>query len=596
VANRLCYGDNLVILRDHVPDDSVDLVYLDPPFNSNRDYNVIFRDESGRKSDAQMIAFKDTWHWGPSAELLYADLTNTSRHHGTVSPQLSSLVAGLRDALGTNQVMAYLTEMAMRLVEMHRVLKPTGSLYLHCDPTASHYLKLILDAIFDPRNFRNEIIWKRANAHNDPRRFGRVSDTLLYYSKTDRPTWNSQHTPYRAGYYDSHFTMDKDGRYFRTVPLDAPRHGLGTPALLYGWKGKLPAATRTWAVREEIMEKYEAEGVLRYTKTGTPTLLEYADEMPGVPLQNIWTDIPPVNPQARERLGYPTQKPLALLERIIRASTNPGDVVLDPFCGCGTALVAAHKLGREWIGIDVTYLAIGVMKQRLRDAFGLTDIEVINEFTEAEGIREMAKTPAGRYQIQWWALDKVDASPVGGIEKKGADRGIDGVRVFTDDGRGLEKILISVKSGQIGPSMIRDLRGVVEREKAAIGVFVSVNSPTPDMEREATVAGFYHSQAYGTDFPRLQILTTDDILAGKKIDAPMALRLPPLKAPTVIPLADQVDQLALDLFRKVAKKAQPEQKALTLIDKEVIQQMRRQLSQRQLVTEPQLGPADLQTA
>lgn len=266
---------------------------------------------------------------------------------------VAEVMRAMRSVLGENDMMAYLTMMTVRLLELHRVLKATGSLYLHCDPTASHYLKIVMDDIFGAENYRNEIIWKRANAHNDPKNFGRVSDTILYYSKSAGPVWNAQYTEYREDYYKSHYKQDPDGRYYRTVPLDAPRHGQGSANLIYEWHGKLPAHTRTWAVRRETMEQYEHEGRIRYTKTGTPTLLKYADEMLGVPLQNIWTDIPPVNPQAQERLGYPTQKPVALLERIITASSNEGDTVLNPFCGCGTTIHAAEKLRRTWIGIDI---------------------------------------------------------------------------------------------------------------------------------------------------------------------------------------------------------------------------------------------------
>jgi site-specific DNA-methyltransferase (adenine-specific) len=525
-TNLLYYGDNLEILRRYLPDESVDLVYLDPPFNSKRDYNVIFKDESGNRSDAQMVAFEDTWHWGPAAEMQYAYLTNTLHNDGRIPDSVSTIVAAFRSAIGTNQMAAYLVEMAARLVELHRVLKRTGSLYLHCDPTASHYLKLLLDAVFGPRNFRNEIVWKRANAHNDPKRFGRVSDTLLYYSKGISPIWNTQHTPYREGYYKSHYKVDADGRYFRTVPLDAPKHGEGSPGLLYEWKGKLPAETRTWAVVRGQMKRYETDGRLRYTRTGTPTLMQYADEMPGVPLQNIWTDIPPVNPQARERIGWDTQKPLALLQRVITASSNPGDIVLDPFCGCGTALVASERLKRRWIGIDVTYLAISVMKSRLRDSCGLDDVKVVNQPTEVEGARQLAQSSDGRYQFQWWALGLVDARPIGGLEKKGRDRGIDGRLTFTDQHGALKGVLVSVKSGHVNSGMVRDLKGTVEREKAAIGLFVTLDEPSREMRLEASTAGFYHSSLWNREYPRLQILTIKGLLAGHKP------ALPPFVLPT----------------------------------------------------------------
>lgn len=516
-TNVLYYGDNLRILREDIPDASVDLIYLDPPFSSQRDYNLIFKDTTGTgEATAQIQAFEDTWHWGQEAEATLRYLTTTAEHSGRVPERVSTLMDALVRGTGRNDMTAYLVMMAPRLVEMHRVLKPTGSIYLHCDPTASHYLKLLMDAVFDPRNFRNEIIWKRANAHNDPRRFGRISDTLLYYGKTDRPSWNPQHTPYREEYYETHFKKDESGRYYRTVPLDAPRHGAGSPALIYEWKGKLPAPSRTWAVRREKMEEYENRGLIRYTKTGTPTLLQYADDMPGVPLQNIWTDIPPVNPQAKERLGYPTQKPLALLERIVLASSKIGDVVLDPFCGCGTAIVAAHKTGRRWIGIDITHLAIAVMRARLRDVFGIEKVAVIGEPVDLAGARALAAEETdGRYQFQWWALSLVDARRVGEEKKKGADRGIDGLITFAEQG-GMKRVLVSVKSGHVTLDQVRALVGTVDRERAAMGIFITLEDATRPMRQEALSAGYYHSELWGKDFPKIQIATIRDLLMGKR--------------------------------------------------------------------------------
>jgi len=323
--NTLYYGDNLDVLERHIAAESVDLVYLDPPFNSNASYNVLFAEHNGKQAAAQIKAFEDTWRWDESAAEAYLCVVEGG---GKVSLAMQAF----RTLLGNSNMLAYLAMMAPRLVELRRVLKPTGSIYLHCDPTASHYLKLLMDAVFGPQNYKNEITWKRANAHNDPKRFGRISDCILFYSKSEKFIWNTQHTEYRDAYYESHYKKDQDGRFYRTVPLDAPKHGEGSIGLLYEWKGKWPAKTRTWSIIKEKMEDYEARGLIRYTRTGTPTLLQYADEMAGVPLQNIWTDIPPVNPQAFERQGYPTQKPVALLERIIKASSNEGDVVLDPFC------------------------------------------------------------------------------------------------------------------------------------------------------------------------------------------------------------------------------------------------------------------------
>lgn len=518
--NTLFYGDNLPILREHIANESIDLVYLDPPFNSKRTYNVLFKDESGKESEAQITAFDDTWHWNAAAEQTYQDLVTAT------SPQVANMMSALRQFIGSNQMMAYLVMMAARLAELHRVLKPTGSLYLHCDPTASHYLKIVLDTIFGPQNFKNEITWKRANAHNDPKRFGRISDIIFYYSKTANPIWNTQYTAYREDYYKSHFKQDAQGRYYRTVPLDAPRHGAGPSTLLYEWRGKWPASSRTWAVQKETMEEYERKGLLRYTRTGTPTLLQYADEMPGVPLQDIWTDIPPVNPQAAERLGYPTQKPLALLERIVQSSSNPGDVVLDPFCGCGTTIAAAHKLGRRWIGIDITHLSIALQKYRLKDSFGLVekkDYTVIGEPEDVPAAYQLAQDD--RYQFQWWALSLVKARPLGETGgkqgKKGSDKGIDGIITFIDDHIGKAKqILVQVKSGKVKSGDIRDLRGTLDRENGAMGVFITLEPPSKDMLAEAVSTGYYHSPGWDKDYPKLQILTVEELLKGAEVKMP----------------------------------------------------------------------------
>ncbi len=518
MPNALYYGDNLAVLREHAADESVDLVYLDPPFNSNASYNVLFRERSGEESPAQIQAFTDTWEWTQETELTFErDIIGNP----AVPSAVKDMITAFRQFIGRNAMMAYLVMMAPRLVELRRVLKPTGSIYLHCDPTASHYLKLLMDAVFGTTNFRNEIVWRRANAHNDPKRFGRISDTILYYTKSGSATWITQHTPYREEYYDSHFSVDADGRYYRTVPLDAPRHGEGSTNLLYEWFGKWPAPTRTWAVRRETMEQYERDGLLRYTRTGTPTLVKYADEMPGVPLQNIWGDIPPVNPQARERLGYPTQKPEALLERIVRASSNEGDVVLDPFCGCGTAVVAAHKLGRQWLGIDITHLAVALMKNRLKTVFDLDagqDYEVIGEPQDEGSARALWEQDP--YQFQFWAVSLLEAQPQS-EQRRGADRGVDGMLYFIDGQRRTpQKTVIQVKGGRVSSPQVRDLVGVVEREKAAIGLFISLEPPTRDMRQEAAAAGFYHSDLWARDFPKIQLRTVGEMLSGQGFELP----------------------------------------------------------------------------
>jgi len=516
--NTLFYGDNLDILREYIPNESVDLIYLDPPFNSARNYNVLFRDESGKFSEAQIEAFEDTWHWTHQAESTYHELV-------TGAPdRVSRMIAALRELVGTNQVMAYLVMMAARLVELHRVLKPTGSLYLHCDPTASHYLKLVMDAIFDPINFRNEIIWRRYGAHNDvgqgSRHWGRVHDVILFYTKVPAQKWHQVYTSLDPKYVEHTYRRvdPETGRRFTTTPLTGPGGAAkGNP--VFEWKGH----TRAWRYSRETMERLDREGKLYYSRTGYPRQKLYLDESKGVPVQDAWNDIPSLSGSHSERLGYPTQKPLALLERIITASTDVGDIVLDPFAGCGTTIAAAQKLGRKWIGIDVTHLSIALLKYRLCAMFPDAEFEVIGEPEDLSSACQLAQDD--RYQFQWWALSLMKAKPLGGdggkVGKKGADRGIDGVINFVDDNTGKPKrVLVQVKSGHVRSGDIRDLRGTVEREGAAIGVYVTLEEPTREMTREAVTAGYYHSSGWQQDYSKIQILTIEQLLHGAEIKMP----------------------------------------------------------------------------
>ncbi len=520
--NRLYYGDNLAILREHIPNESVDLIYLDPPFNSNRSYNVLFRDESGGEAEAQLVAFEDSWHWGPSAEATYQELV-------TQAPaNVAAMIGALRQFIGANQMMAYLVMMAVRLVELHRVLKPTGSLYLHCDPTASHYLRVILDAVFGGEKLLNEIIWKRTGAHSSSRKFGPVHDVILYYSKTSEYCWLPQFRPHSEEYLASKYRYkDADGRVYRLDNLTAAgiRHGSSGKT----WKGINPTARGYhWKFTVEKLEDLNAAGRIYWpTKGSVPQYKRYLDEVHGTALQDIWDDIPPINSQAAERLGYPTQKPVALLERIIQASSNPGDLCLDPFCGCGTTIEAAQKLNRQWIGIDITHLAIALQKHRLKDAFGLEpgkDYAVVGEPPDIGGARELASED--RYKFQWWALSLVQARPLGGAPrgkegKKGSDQGVDGLILFFDDATEKPKrALVQVKSGRVSSRDIRDLCGTVNREQAAIGVFITLEEPTDAMMREAVSAGFYRSPGWQRDYPKIQVVTVEQLLHGRKVDMP----------------------------------------------------------------------------
>ena len=525
----LYYGDNLDILRRYIPDESVDLVYLDPPFNSNRAYNVIFKDESGNSTDAQLLAFEDTWHWGPDAEAQYAYLTNTARNQGRVPSTVSTIIAALRSGIGENQMMAYLVEMAVRLVELRRVLKATGSIWLHCDPTASHYLKVLLDALFGAEQFRNEVIWKRSDSHNDAtqgaRQMGRIHDVLLFYTRSDDYMFNVQRMPLSQHTADGWYRhLDDDGRRYNLDNATAAKPGGDTS---YEFHGVRPPEGRYWAYSRANMDKLWDEGRIVITATNKLYIKRYLDESKGVPLQDLWLDIDMLRgfSSSKERLGFPTQKPLALLERVISLSSNPGDIVLDPFCGCGPALVAAQKLDRKWVGIDVTYLSIAVMRARLKDSFGLADVAVIGQPTEVDGARAMLVETGlqGQYQFQWWALDLVGAQPMGGVQKKGADRGIDGVISFSTGPHGeVGRALVSVKSGSVNSGMVRDLKGVLDREKAEIGLFITLEEPSGPMQLEATTAGVYHSELSGRDYQRIQILTIRQLLEEHRMpDLPL---------------------------------------------------------------------------
>ncbi|MDQ6769620.1 MAG: site-specific DNA-methyltransferase [Gemmatimonadota bacterium] len=512
--NLLYYGDNLDVLRRHGKDESVDLVYLDPPFNSARNYNVLFAEQDGSRAAAQIKAFEDTWEWNEQSSATYHAVVESGG-------KVSEVLQALRMIVGDSDMLAYLAMMAPRLVELRRVLKPTGSLYLHCDPTAARYLNVLLDGVFGPENFRSEIIWKRSSAHSDTKQgrkiHGHIHDTILFYTKSDEWTWNPIYSPYDEEYVEAFYSHVEDGtgRRYQLDNLTAAKPG---GDVSYEFHGTKPYKGRYWAYSRENMEQFYREGRLHFPANGgTPRYKRYLDEMPGVPLQDVWTDIRPIGAQAAERLGYPTQKPEALLERIIACSSNEGDVVLDPFCGCGTAVAAAENLKRRWIGIDITHLAVALIKNRLRTAFGdRAEYEVLGEPVSLDDAEELAASDP--YQFQWWALGLVGARPA--EQKKGADRGIDGRLYFRDGmpGDKTRQIILSVKAGHVTTSQVRDLVGVLDREKAAIGVLISFEKPTKPMEREAASAGVFET-AWGSH-PRVQLLTVGELLEGKQINAP----------------------------------------------------------------------------
>jgi len=514
--NRLLFGDNLPWLRNReiFPNASVDLVYLDPPFNSNADYNVLFHEASGEASQAQFHAFTDTWNWADAAQT-YAEFVDDCPNTAVVE-----MMDALHDFLRNSPMMAYLAMMAPRLVELHRILKPTGSLYLHCDPTASHYLRMLLDGIFGAENFRTEIVWKRTNVHNDSKTWSRVSDTIFFYSKSSDFAWNPPYQKHSEDYVEAKYgNRDEKGRYFTLDNMTSPAP---RPNMMYEWKGHA-SPPNGWRYSKETMAKLDGEGRIWYPddKSKRPRLKRFLDEMPGRLIDNVWTDISPSNSQAIERLGYPTQKPQALLERIILASSNPGDMVLDPFCGCGTTIHAAQKLGRQWIGIDVTYLAINLIKRRLKDAFG-NDVQFKEQGqpTDFGSAKELARLD--KWQFQQWALSLIDARPRTEGDGKGADRGVDGLLYFYESKDKREKILVQVKGGAVKRNDMATLLGDVNNQKFVGGILITLEKPTKPMREEAADAGRYTSKLWhDKDYPKIQILTVEGLLDGsERVDGP----------------------------------------------------------------------------
>ena len=512
--NQLYFGDNLEILRQHIPVDSVDLIYLDPPFNSNATYNMLFKEPSGEQSAAQIAAFEDTWIWGPQSEVAFDEAVMAG------PPNLAELLKALRQVLGPSNMLAYLSMMAVRLVEMHRVLKPTGSLFLHCDPTASHYIKLVLDNIFSPKNFRNEIIWERSQPKGHAKlRFSRCHDTIFFYSKSEKSLFNPQYAEHDPAYLERfyRYVEPETGRRYTLDNLLNPHKE--RPNLTYEFPPG-SGTVRVWRWTQERMMEAWKEGRVVIAEGGVARYKRYLDEMSGTSIKDLWCDIEHLHGSSREYLGYQTQKPEALLERIIRAGSNEGNVVLDPFCGCGTAVAVAERLKRRWIGIDVTYLAIDLIRKRLQDSFKnelapYEEIGIPRDLPSAERLFKL-----NPFQFECWALAALGARSA--REKRGADRGIDGVMNLRDEYSGeYKRIILQVKGGHVTVSQVRDLKGVLDREKAEMGVFLTLKRPTRQMREEAAAAGsFLDPQFPEHRFPRLQILTIEDLFVGRKVALP----------------------------------------------------------------------------
>ncbi|MCJ2067810.1 restriction endonuclease [Methylobacterium sp. J-030] len=508
MSGTLYFGDNLDVLREHIRDESVDLIYLDPPFNSAASYNVLFKAPDGKNSTSQIRAFEDTWSWNDASERAFDDVMRCNRS------EVSNVLRAMRQFLGENDMMAYLAMMAVRIIELHRALKHTGTLYLHCDPTASHYLKIILDATFGPDRFLNEVIWRRTSAHsNATLKLASVHDIVLIYTKGQKFAWNQPFTAYDDAYVREHFVhRDLDGRVFRRSDLVNPAV---RPNLRYDYTASNGITYKPhhngWKVSLEVMKRLDEEGRLFFPAKEDARLRKkiYLDESPGVPLTDVWSDLPPIHASSQERLGYPTQKPVALLERILQMSSSPGDVILDPFCGCGTAVHAAQKLDRRWVGIDVTPLAVNLIARRLKAAFPGIVYEVRGIPKDMDGARELAARDKHLFQL--WATDLIGAQPYRD-GKKGADGGIDGMVYFKPDGRTTKAAIVSVKGGaNVNVAHIRDLRGTIERLHEPMGIFVTLHPPSEPMRREAAAAGLYDA-GFGKPTPKIQIVTIEDAL------------------------------------------------------------------------------------
>ncbi|HBW56780.1 MAG TPA: site-specific DNA-methyltransferase [Oscillatoriales bacterium UBA8482] len=518
MVNQLFYGDNLEVLRKYIKDESIDLCYIDPPFNSKRNYNQIYNN-LGKEDQAQAQAFIDTWTWDDQANQGLEEIF--SNYQGHFTQQSIDLIAGLTKVLGKGSLLAYLVSMTLRIVEIHRVLKPTGSFYLHCDPTSSHYLKLVLDAVFCSQggDFLNEIIWKRTTAHNDPQRFGRIQDRILFYSKTQSKIFNyidSIHSPEQLSRYKY---SDSQGLY-RAENLTAPHF---SETRTVEWRGVHPGNNRQWRFSLEKLEELYENGRILLQKDGRPRkdgLKQYLHETKSPVLQDIWTDIL-FAPTTKERLGYPTQKPEDLLERIIKTSSNENDIILDAYCGCGTTVAVSQKLERQWIGIDITYQSISLILKRLEDAFGQGVLEQI----QLNGIPKDMKSAIAlankkddrtRKEFEKWAVLTYSNNRAVINPKKGADKGIDGIAYFRSEQDEPEKIILQVKSGNIKSGDIRDLQGTLTLEKAAMGIFISLKEPTKEMIKTAKSAGIYQNKYMSQSYDIISIVTIQEIIEDQK--------------------------------------------------------------------------------
>ncbi len=517
MKNQLFFGDCLEILEKYiVPKSSegfIDLVYIDPPFNSKRDYNVLFESVDLTDSSAQKQAFADTW-----SNISYMDELDRIQN---LNLDLYDFLKTLEKVKTPRSAVAYLTTMSLRIIYIHKVLKSTGSFYLHCDPTMSHYLKIVCDMIFGHANYRNEITWQRMYAHNDPVRYGKIHDVILYYAKSKDFTWNRIYTEYDDKYLKMYNQKDSDGKLYKVENTMAP----GGRGPIYEWNG----VTRAWRYTKENMQKLHDAGLLYYTSSGFPKKKQYLTDMKGRPLQDVWSDINVIAGMAKELLGYPTQKPIALLERIVKTSSNPGDIVADFFCGCGTTIAAAEKLGRNWIGVDISHLAVKLIIDRLLKPWddNITKQKEIRDNIEITGVpkdigsaKELARnTTKGRFNFQDWVIEFL----LGGVcnPKKVGDGGYDGYITFKSMGGHKGLILIEVKSGNLTVKNIREFIQVIDKQGADMGVFVCFKDQVSSgMEAEARQVGYYMKEIYQERFQKIRIITIEQLLEGYQLNYP----------------------------------------------------------------------------
>ena len=527
MTNTLYYGDNLEVLRKYVKDETVDLAYIDPPFNSKRNYNQIYNNIGG-EDRAQAQAFTDIWEWDEQANVGFAEIIANS--DGRFAPQTVDLIKGLALVLKKGSLLAYLVSITLRVTEIHRVLKPTGSFYLHCDPTASHYLKLVLDGIFVTKggDFKNEIIWERTTGRKSGRQYGRVHDVVFFYSKSNDYVWNPPTSEQTQETVRGHDLMRDEGGVFRMSDLTGAGAG---PSRQFGDLEIAPPSGRHWMFDQRGIDTLFAAGRIVFSRGGRPRLKTYIEHLPGTSIRDVWVDIEPINASAAERLGYPPQKPEALLDRIISASSNEGDTVLDAYCGCGTTVAVAERLKRKWIGVDITYQSIALILRRLEAQYGkgVLDTLTLNGVPRdlaAAAALALKKDGRVRKEFEKWAVLTYSHNRAVINDKKGGDGGIDGTAYFLTNKDESAKVVFQVKSGNVGRGDIAKLNSDRQREAAELAVFITLKEPTKGMRDEAGGMGLYTHPLMNRNYSRVQIVTIAEMLEhGARLEVPLPVEV-----------------------------------------------------------------------